>query len=468
MAKHPSSVRDERRDMTRRSLIKWTVAAGAALGVSRADIFSILERTGGKGLAYAASENPTHRSVSLVAGNGGLAWFQLLWPQNAVGLSGDPGLSYHKPGMATEVAGTFGTKKLVIGPDTPFAMLPAQRQMTAFTCGRNEAHTPNPTSVADLNGNNIFSVVSALQAASPSVIPLVTIGDVDIGTAPGGSRAANVGDGNGIVGLFNSAASRMGGLLATTQDAETYKTHYDAFAQLNRASSRSTQKSSYTTASGAAKFLGTNLAEKLQILPADEARYGIGGGMRANVASIARSLIVTVKAFKMGLTNSVVLPAMRDDPHGAFTGGDVMSVPAQLKQVLDAFMTDLTATTDDATLKSLADDTVITISGDTTKNCLIPRGGGGWEDSSPGNTNVVYVYGAGELKAGWFGDIATNGTVRGFNADGTASANYSPANTSKYALASFAYAIAKRDERAISAFANGLTISGTFGNPKDQ
>jgi hypothetical protein len=34
-------------------------------------------------------------------------------------------------------------------------------------------------------------------------------------------------------------------------------------------------------------------------------------------------------------------------------------------------------------------------------------------------------------------------------------------------MASIAYAIAKRDERAISQFANGLTISGNFGLPKE-
>ncbi len=34
-------------------------------------------------------------------------------------------------------------------------------------------------------------------------------------------------------------------------------------------------------------------------------------------------------------------------------------------------------------------------------------------------------------------------------------------------MASIAYAIAKRDERAISQFANGLTISNKFGIPKD-
>src|SRR5256885_10166216 len=35
-----------------------------------------------------------------------------------------------------------------------------------------------------------------------------------------GARPANVGDGNGIVGLFNSAASRAGGLLSQTKDAQ--------------------------------------------------------------------------------------------------------------------------------------------------------------------------------------------------------------------------------------------------------
>lgn len=35
MAKHPLSKREEKRELTRRALIKWSVAAGAALGVSR-------------------------------------------------------------------------------------------------------------------------------------------------------------------------------------------------------------------------------------------------------------------------------------------------------------------------------------------------------------------------------------------------------------------------------------------------
>ena len=73
MAKTPIAKRDEHHELTRRALIKWSVAAGAALGVSRSKVFEILERTAGKETAFAASENPTTRSVHMIFGNGGLA-----------------------------------------------------------------------------------------------------------------------------------------------------------------------------------------------------------------------------------------------------------------------------------------------------------------------------------------------------------------------------------------------------------
>lgn len=459
MAKTPIAKRDEHHELTRRALIKWSVAAGAALGVSRAKIFEILERTGGKDVAMAASENPTTRSVHIVAGNGGLAWFTAFWPHNDIAAAAAAGAAV-KPG-GTLATGT--DNKLTLSVDAPWKTLPGGRQVTAFLCGNNETHTRQPQSVVGLNGNNIFSVASALQATSPSVIPIITIGDVDVGTAPGSARPANVGDGTGIVGLFNSAASRAGGLLSKTTDAALYKAHFDAFTQLNRAANRSTTKMAYTTASGAAQFLGTNLAAKLQIVQTDLDRYGINGNTRNNVAAIGKALIVSVKAFKMGLTNSVVLPAMDDDPHGAWDGGDINTVPGQLAGVMDAFMSDLQNTVDDNTMKALGDDTVITVHGDTTKD---PLNRGGWPDGTPNNTNTVYVYSAGHLKSGWYGSIDRSGNVKGFDAQG-APATYNGGNTAKYAMASIAYAIAKRDERAISNFANGLTISGVFGRPKD-
>ncbi len=461
MAKSPFSKRDEQREITRRALIKWSVAAGAALGVSRSKVFEILERTAGRDLAMAAAANPTTRSVHLIAGNGGAAWFQLLWPHNDVAAANNTNFAWHRPGESMLVAGT--DNPLTVGPDTPFRDLPATKQMTVFQAGNNETHTATPTSVTSLNGNNIISVASALQAASPSVIPMITIGVADAGTAPGAARPANVGNADGIVNLFNSAASRAGGLLSNAADATLYKAHYDAFAQLNRAAERSTQRQAYQTASNAAQFLGTNLAAKLQITQADLDRYGIDGTTRANVRDIGRALIVAVKAFKMGLTNAIALPAMRDDPHGAFADGSAMSVPPMLKKVFDGFMTDLKNTVDDATGQVLADDTVMTICGDTTKS---PTNRGGWPDGTPNNSNVIWVYSAGHLKSGWYGGTTRNNVAQGFDAAGNTAA-YNGANTARMALASVAYAVAKRDDRAINSFANGITVAGVFGRLKD-
>lgn len=461
MAKHPFTKREEERHVTRRALIKWSLAAGAALGVSRSKIFDILEGSAGREVAEAASERTVARSVHLVSGAGGFAWFQLLWPHVDVAMANNNNFAWHKPGQASLIAGTH--KPLAKGPDTPFANLSPDRQMTCFTCGTNETHTLQPQSTAQLGGVNIFSIASALQTGSTSVLPLITVGNsVSAVGAAGGATPANVTDPDGIVGLFDSAASRAGGLLAKTTDAGLYRAHYDALIQLNRASNRSTTRSSYVTARGAAQFLGTNLSTKLAVTPGDLTRYGVNGGTRANLASMARTLIIAVKAFKMGLTNSIVAPAMTGDTHTAFSSGDVNTIPAQMKTIFDAFMTDLTTTIDEGTTRPLADDTVLTICGDTPHDALDRAG---WPDPTPGNSNMVYVWSAGHLKSGWFGGIKRNGAVDGFDANGNV-APYNGANTARLAMASIAYAIAKRDERAISAFANGITISGKLGNPK--
>lgn len=461
MAKSQTTKRDEQHEVSRRALIKWSVAAGAALGVSRAKVFDILERTAGKGVASAAAENLTARSVHIIGNNGGHAWFQLFWPHVDIAEARNATFAWHKIGMETRVAGTF--KPLVIGPDTPWANLPAQRQVTIFQCGQNETHTNTPVSTTTLSGSGIMAIASALQASSPAVIPIVAVGQVQVGTAPGAFQPAGVTNADGIVGLFNSAASRAGGLLSRSADASLYKAHFDAFSQLNRAANRSTTKSAYMTASSAAQFLGTNLAAKLQITPEDLTRYGLNGAP-ANVSAVGRAFIVAVKAFKMGLTNSICLNAFGDDPHGAFDGGAVNTRPPMHKVMFDAFMTDLTNTTDDNTLKSLADDTIITIHGDTTKS---PLQRGGWPDGTPMNSNVVYIYSAGHLKSGWWGGTNRAGQVTGILANGT-EGTYNGAAAARYAGASIAYAIAKRDERMISAFANGTPVSDKTGYPKDQ
>ena len=194
--------RDERRELTRRSLIKWSLAAGAAVGLSRWKVYEILESSGGKALAADASCVPTNRSVHLVAGGGGLAWFQLLWPHNDVAASGNDRFAFHAPGQAKLAQGT--DRPLTFAPETPWQNLPGKRQMSVFMAGNNETHTPNPTSNTALAGSSIFAVTAALQNTNPSVIPAIAVGDAAFGSAPGAPAASRVGGPDQIVDLLTA------------------------------------------------------------------------------------------------------------------------------------------------------------------------------------------------------------------------------------------------------------------------
>src|SRR5690242_2922361 len=117
MAKRKSSERDEQREVSRRGLIKWGLAAGAALAIPKWKVWEVLEKSGGTALAADAACHPTMRSVHIVAGNGGFAWFQLLWPHNAVAAAGNNQFAFHAPGQQTLAAGT--DRALTLGPQAP-------------------------------------------------------------------------------------------------------------------------------------------------------------------------------------------------------------------------------------------------------------------------------------------------------------------------------------------------------------
>jgi hypothetical protein len=456
--------RDQEREVTRRALIKWGLAAGAALGVSQTRILEIFDRHGGRGIAEAAAATPMKRSVHIRAINGGLAWFTLMWPHNAIAAAAGNNPSSTWPFAAAQtqrITGTGGA--LTIGPHTAFAGMPADRQITAFMAGSNEAHVDPVSIVRSVNGNSLFAIVAALQQQSPTLIPAITVDDTQLGTAPGAPRAAVVPSGEDIVGLFNSAASRAGGLLERAKyagHADLYRAHYETLAALNRASTRSTQRDAYTTARSASQFLGKNLAAELAITPADLAAYGVDGSTRDDVAEIARTLIVTAKAFHLRLTSSVVLPGPRDDPHTAFNNLTTLNTTvASMKRVLDAFMADLAGRTDPVTKTPLSDDIVITIEGDTPKT---PLDRTNWLDNTPQNSNWLYVYGGGKLKTGWFGSVAPNGanaTVQGFNPTSGTAAPYDGDEQAQAAVGAVAYAVTRGDMRAVQDFTR-LDISG--------
>jgi hypothetical protein len=452
------SKRDREHEVSRRALIRWSLAAGAALGVSRSRIAEVLERSAGTGVALAATAVSTKRSVHIRAPIGGLAWFQLMWPHTEVALEGNPTYAWHRPGEATVVPNTF--HKLVRGPHTPFETIDGTKQVTAFMAGRNETHDPNPTSIVRaLNGSSLFALAASLQRTNPSLVPVFAIDNLAYGSAPGAPPVAVVPDARGIVDLFNSAAARAGGLLAGEEHDATFRASYTALAGLNRAADRSTTKLAYGTGRDAARFVGMDLSARLAITAEDRARYGIDVGlMPADVIALGEALIVSAKAFQMGLTQSVLVPGPRDDPHTAFNSmPDLSFKMAGLRGVLDAFMADLDAMTDDVTGAKLSDDIVITIDGDTPKTPLVAAG---WSDETPGNSNWMYVYSGGLIKSGWFGGIAPGPTleepiVTGFDpASGEIIAEPDPDAQAKAALGAIAYAIAKGSPTRVAELAD--------------
>ncbi|HEY5950298.1 MAG TPA: hypothetical protein VIV40_32615, partial [Kofleriaceae bacterium] len=387
--------------------------------------------------------------------NGGIAWFTLLWPHNAIAAAAGSNPLTTWPFTAAQTQTITGTGgQLTLGPNTPFAGLAATKQITAIMAGSNEAHTNNPSSIVrSLSGNSMFAICSVLQQASPTVIPVITVDDAQLGTAPGAPRAAVVPSGNDIVGLFNSAASRAGGLLEQAKyagHADLYRAHYETLAALNRAATRPTTHDAYATARSAAQFLGKNLAAELAISQTDLDAYGIDGNMRPAIAEIGRTLIVAAKAFQLRLTSSVILPGLRDDPHEAFTDMTTLSsTTAALKRVLDAFMADLGNRVDSVSGQPLSEDIVMTFEGDTPKT---PLDRTNWLDDTPANSNWIYVLGGGKLKTGWLGGIAANGTVKGFDPTTGAATTYDGDLQAKAAVGAIAYAVAKGDLRAVQDF----------------
>ena len=105
---------------------------------------------------------------------------------------------------------------------------------------------------------------------------------------------------------------------------------------------------------------------------------------------------------------------------------------------------------------------MITIHGDTPKT---PLNRNGWPDGTPGNSNWLYVYGAGYLETGWFGGIKASGDVDGFDpATGNAVPGQGSGATSG-AAAAVLFAIAQGDMVAVQNLFSGGSIDGLV-NPQ--
>ena len=177
-------------DHARRDFIKWTVGLGAALGLRPWKVFEVNESIVGPAVAQQASCASVNRFVGNIMGNGGFAWMNQLWPH--IDQSTKAGASFYATGMATAQAmDGAGDKAFMLGPAAPFKTF--NKKMTAFICGTNETHTGMPVSAANIaTGVRLFAAVSALQTASPTLVPSIGIGTLPYGTASGAPAIASV------------------------------------------------------------------------------------------------------------------------------------------------------------------------------------------------------------------------------------------------------------------------------------
>jgi hypothetical protein len=444
------------RGESRRRFLKFASAVGAAVALDRSEVLNVIADSGGSALAQDAACASTNRSIHLVAGNGGFAWFQLLFPHNAIATANNNQFAWHAPGQ--QVAATDTDKPFTFGPETPWQNLDATKRVTAMMAGQNETHTSQPASAASLGGGvSLLAAAASLQSELPSLLPVIGVQPFSFGNAAGAPSVTTVGSPEGMVDLFNSSASQA--MLSVPRNAKMYEAYYKAFLGLNRAAARPTWQRQMRITKASANFLGKNLASLLMPTQADLDRYGAGGGSPGNLQDLGYGLNVAARAFSLGLTNSVILPALRDDPHGAFNNmGNLQTRVQLLGQMLDELMADLANTPDPACAgKTLADSTIITIHGDTPKN---PRNRSGWPDGTPNNSNWIYVMGNGYLKTGWFGGITEN-DVYGWDPTSGQDVMGQPSNqTSAAAGAAVAYAISQGDMQRVSQFYNGPALSG--------
>ncbi len=462
------------RGQSRRRFIRYLGAAGAALAVERSRLLNFVDDTGGAAMAGEMACSSTNRSVHIVGGNGSVAWFQLLWPFPAVAMANDPSLAWHAIGEGQAHVG--GDKPFFYGPEAPWLMNGqpmAGRAVTAMMAGANETHTQTPVSPAVVAPNaSLIATAAAIQRANPTLLPVLGVGPVNFGAAPGAPSASNVANAAGMVDLFNSAASQL--ILNSQENRDLYETYYKAIVGLRHGAKLPTWKRHLDITKTAAGVVGINLGNQLTPQAADLAAYGLdtlqasqaSPEAKSKLGNLGRALITTAKAFKAGLTNCVQIalaPGATDnafsDPHAAFNDmNGLRATVVALGSMLNAFYNDLAVPDPACSEGTLADSVVLTAHGDTPKT---PLQASAWPDSTPGNANWIYVMSNGYLKTGWFGNIALNEATSGFDPTTGQDVPGKPAaETANAAGAAVAYAIAKGDLSKVEEFYTGPEITG--------
>ena len=308
--------------------------------------------------------------MHLVGGNGGIAWFTLIWPAPDVINNFVPTFAYDNPANAGLVPGLDAAHPLFarkIGARLLWDGTGKHPQPTVFVAGSNQTHTSSPQTTILSTGTDVIAAGTVIQSGLTASLPvLVFKAGLRFGPATGAPAPAVVSSIDGAIGALRGVAP-----------------------------------------------ISAALEADLRPLPVTLTGWGIDASTPQVVADLARTLLFTANVFRHGLVSTVLMPAFNDDPHGAFAGGDAIAAARadQLARVLDGFYTELALHTEpnasaNGTPLSLADNVLLLVSGDTPKNSFNRNG---WSDGTVGSANLLYVRSNGFLKPGWFGRISVNG-----------------------------------------------------------
>ena len=487
----------------RRNFLRLMAAAGAGFALERSRLLNFIADEGGTALAAEAC-GETNRHVGIVSGGGNFCLWQLIWPLPDVGMSGNPAFSYDAigQGFATNYVDENSYFKngpadrpFYYGPDSPFVDQVGKtvnRPMTAFLVADTAVHHRKPLRQITIDGalpgntNNagdgvvgnsvtLFAAIAALQRTTTSILPSIGVAPASIGAAPGAPTLSVVPSALAMVDLFNSAASKA--ILLAQEDKSMFETYYKAILGLREAAGRPTWSRELDIAKKASNLIGRNLAAQLMPSDADRLLYGVTEveGMAASMffggqdgkdrlINLANALIITKKAFALGLTNQVVIGVVPEtgggiftDPHATFAQlAAARMVTKYYGQFLDRFYQDLALSPDPAcTAKNLDKTVITTIHGDHPHD---PLARSNWPDSTPGGANWIYVMGNGFLPSGWHGHPKTNNTASGIDPTNGTATTYDGTRAVHAASAAILYAVANGDMKKVHEFYKGPAI----------
>jgi hypothetical protein len=448
----------ELRGSGRRDFLRWSATVAACLGLERARFLDVLGDTAGTAAADTAACASTNRLIHIVDGNGGFSNWTQVFPFAKV--IGSTNTAYSHYALGKGVPGVGFDRPFTHAPDSPW-QTNSKWKISAFVAGNNETHTATPATAISLGTNGMLASAAAIQQANPTLLPVLTVGGVVFGTAPGAPAVAAVNQASQLVDLVNSAASKA--LLQQPENGGLSEAYYKAFIGLNAAAGRTTIAKQYGVGKVSMNLLSKNLSAQLTPTAADEALFGLTGTSPGAVQNMSRAMITTLKAFSLGLTSMLVMRAFNDDPHGLFAGGDAAATTkaVAIGKMLNG-LHDLAKSKQDPSCaaKTLADSITFAVSGDTFK---APFNRNGWGDGTPNGSNLLYVMGGGHLKTGWFGDMdPAAGAVGWDQATGDASGAYTGrgAELGASAAAALLFSVTKGDMRRVRDFYTGKAIDG--------